>query len=390
MIFLSICGSALALGGIIGMWFTAAEPVRNAQSRFWLVGLCLVFTALGVYCLLSTFRSRVVLFADRIEVEELTRTMTLSREEIRGWRSIPTSPPSFLLLPNDASCRKIKVAQLFPLDPEFAEWMYTLPCLDADEARTSKAEIRNDTRLGENPGKRMRALAKGRRLAKILTIASFLAVLWGFLFPVPYVLAILILAILPWIALGIVKTSSGLFRVDANRNDAHPNVAMPFLLPGLVLMLRSVSDFNVLQSSVVALPSVGIGSLLCLSLFTIDPTARKNRITAISFFVFSLIYGYGVTVEVNVLLDRSPASAFTAILQRKHIASGKRTTYDLELGPWGPLTKSNTLSVGRETYEAIEPGDAAFLTLRKGALGVSWYYLRAVGPADRPPGQPPH
>jgi len=384
LIALIICGVVLALGGIIGTWFIATEPLRSAQSRFWLVGLCLVFAALGVYCLLSTFRSRVVLFADRIEVEELTHTITLSRDEIRGWRSIPTSPPGFLLLPKDASRGKIKVAQLFPLDPEFAEWMYTLPCLDRDDARTSKAEIRNDARFGETPGERMQTLAKGKRLAKVLTIVSFLAVLWGFLFPVPYVLAILILMVLPWIALGLVKTSGGLFRVDTNRNDAHPSVGVPFLFPGLVLMLRSASDFNVLQSSAVALLSVGIGGLLCLSVFAVDPTTRRNRIIGIPLVAFSLIYGYGVAIEANVLFDRSRAVGYTATLEGKHIVNGKRTTYELDLGPWGPITKSNKLNVGRETYDAIQRGDAVYLTLRKGALGVSWYFLRAVGPADQP------
>ena len=93
LVFLTLCGLLLAIGGTIGAWFAATAVLRNPPSRVWLVGLGLAFGALGIYCLLSTFRSRVVLFPDRIEIEELTHTAVLSRQEIRGWRTLATSAP---------------------------------------------------------------------------------------------------------------------------------------------------------------------------------------------------------------------------------------------------------------------------------------------------------
>jgi hypothetical protein len=318
-----------------------------------------------------------VLFPDRIEVEELTRTAVLSRQEIRGWRLLATSPPGFVLVPRDTSRRSIKVAQVFRLDPEFSEWLYSLPSLDREDARTSKVEIRNNTRLGATPGERMKTLIKGRRLARVLTVTAFLTILWGFIFPFPYELAISILAALPWIAVETVRRSGGLFRVDTNRNDTHPNVALPFIFPGLVLMLRSVSDYNVLQSPAVAWFSIGIGGLLCLSAFAVDPTLRGKVGTTASLFAFSLAYGYGFAIEANTLLDRSPGTSYIASVASKRIVKGKTTTYELSLGPWGPKTKSNKLTVSRATYDPIQPGDVVFLTLKQGALGVSWYFMRA-------------
>jgi hypothetical protein len=117
LIYLTLFGLLLALGGISGTWFFTATSLPNPQSRLWLVGLCFAFVVLSIYFLLSTFRSRVVLFADRIEVEELTRTAVLSRQEVRGWRSLSTSPRVFVFLPKDASRRPVKVAQVFSARP---------------------------------------------------------------------------------------------------------------------------------------------------------------------------------------------------------------------------------------------------------------------------------
>jgi hypothetical protein len=312
LVALTFGGLVLAIGGIIGTWFLATEPLRNPNSRFWLIGLCLASAILGIYCLLSTFRSRVVLFPDRIEVEELTRTAVLSREEIRGWRSTPTSPPCFVLVPRDASRQTVKVAQVFRLDPEFAQWLYTLPCLDSEDARTSKVEIRNDTRFGATPGERMKTLAKGRRLARVLTVIASFAALWGFLYPNPYELTIVILVALPWVAVETVRRSGGLFRLDTNRNDAHPSIAFAFIFPGLVLLLRSVVDYNILQSAVVAWFSIGIGGLLYLSAFAVDTTVRAKVGTIAALLAFSLAYGYGVAIEANALLDHSPEASYMA------------------------------------------------------------------------------
>jgi len=377
LVALTLCGLLFVVGGAIGAWSLAAARHGNPQARFWLVSLCLAITAFGIYCLLSTFRSRVVLFVDRIEVEELTHTRVLSRDEIRGWRSVPTTPSGFAFIPKETGRRKITVALLFPIDTEFAQWICTLPCLDADDRRTSKAEIRNNARLGATPGERMKVLARGRRLALALAIITSLTLLWGFFYPRPYELVITVLMMLPWAAVEIVRRSSGLFRIDRGDNGAHPQVAGAFMLPGMALALRSTLDYNIVYSPSAAWLSIGIGSLLCLSAVLADSSLRRSAITIILLLAISLAYGYGTTVEANVLLDHSTGASCIASVEGKRIIKGKRTTYELELGPWGPKAKSNKLAVARATYDAIGAGDVACLTLKQGALGVNWYFMRA-------------
>jgi hypothetical protein len=387
LIFLTLIGAGFAIAGSIGSWwFAVYEPLQGSHSRFWLVGLCASFAALGVYCLLSSYRSRVVLYSDRIEVEELTRTDVLSREEIRGWRSLPTSPPGFVFVPKEPTRRSLKVAQVFRPDPAFAEWVHTLPCLDTIDHKLSKAEIRNNVQLGTTPGERMKALKKGRRIALAVNSGASLVSLWGFLYPEPYELAILSLVALPWIAAGIVRGSRGLFRVDGYRNDAHPNVAIAILFPtlALFLLLRSVFDYEMLHALILVWYAIGIGFILWLSVCAVDLSIRTKGGTVVALLAFSLVYGYGAAVQANALLDRSPEASYSAQVKDKRVVSGKTTTYQLDLAPWGPVTDANRMRVGRTTYEYIQPGDVVHLVVRKGALGASWHFMRSWERGSRP------
>lgn len=377
LISMTLCGVLLAVGGMVGTWFAATAVPKPPQSRVWLIGLGLGFGCLGIYCLLSTFWFKIVLFPDRIEIEELTQTAVLSRQDIRGWRWLPTSPPGLVFVHRDTSRRRLKVTQVFRLDPEFSEWLYTLPNLDTEDTRASKIEIRNNARLGATPGQRMKALAKGRRLATALTAVASLASLWRFVYPRPYEVTIAILAALPWIAVETVRRSRGLFRMDKSRNDAYPNVVIPYIFPATALMLRSVFEYNIIPSSTVVWFSVGIGGLLCLAAFAADATMRSNVISATALAAFSLAYGYGVAIEANALLDRSSGTSYTANVEEKRIVRGKATTYELELGPWGPIAKRNKLEVAPATFDPIQPGDVVCLTLKRGALGVNWFFMRA-------------
>lgn len=238
----------------------------------------------------------------------LAGTRVLSREQIRGWRSLPSSPPVLLLEPRDPELGNVKITQTFPSDPQFSEWVYTLPCLDREEVRASKAEARNDPRLGANPGERIRALEEGRRSAKLLAIVTAVVMLWG-LIPIAYPFAVFALALLPWMALGIVKRSHGVFRIDARPKDPHPNVALPFLFPGMILLLRVMNDYDVIASLRMVWFTAGIGGLLCFLALAIDRSLRGKTGTTLAILAFSLIYGFSLGIEVNAVFDRSPGSS---------------------------------------------------------------------------------
>jgi hypothetical protein len=84
---LYLIGGSLVLGfpSLLGVWyFGSGHEVHTKNASYLGVGICLIFVTLSVYTILTTLRSKIVLFADRIEIHELTTTRTLARDEIAG------------------------------------------------------------------------------------------------------------------------------------------------------------------------------------------------------------------------------------------------------------------------------------------------------------------
>jgi len=341
-----------------------------------MVGLSLLFIALGVYCLLWALGSRLTLAADSITIQGAIKTKVLSLAELRGWRFLPTSPVTLALEPKEKRSRSTKVSLLFPLDEQFTEWLATFPNLDEEEAEASASEILNDDRIGNTPSERVERLQDGTRRARVWNGIAIVAVLWAMFYPRPYAAVMLALIALPWIALEVTRRSDGLFRLDQMRNDAHPSIPFAFI-SALPLLLRAVLDFNVLQSWLVAVWSIAITAVLVLAIVTVDRSVRRKAASLISLCMFACCYGYGTTIELNAILNRSVGETYSAAVEGKRVISSKRTSYELELGPWGPKTVTNDFEVRKSTYEMIQPGDTVLLTVKTGPLRVKWYSMRS-------------
>jgi hypothetical protein len=123
---------------ILGFAFISfgVSPLRSALAGpqvnvFWLMwGIS--FPLVGILAMLYDLKYRVVLFADRIEVQRpLVSTRVLRRDEILGRRLLQhvKGPPSILLVPRGAQ-RPLGVTLDLKTDAAFWEWMNTVPDLD--------------------------------------------------------------------------------------------------------------------------------------------------------------------------------------------------------------------------------------------------------------------
>ena len=358
---------ALGLLGLSTAW-------SRRRVAYLLTGLSILFFGLGVYLLLSMWRSKIVLMEDRIEIHELTRVRSLQKSEIRGWRLVPTAYMAVLeLVPRDPHVRKLKVAWLFKDDETFSAWMDDVPNLDAEEQEKAWNEATNDPEIGPSPQDRAEAIGKARGTARILSGIAIGIAIWGFVYPYPYRLLIIILVAMPWLAVWIAARSHGLFRLDQTRNDVRPNVAMTFLVPAFLLPARALLDYQVFDWRQVVPPAVLIGCALCFAATRADDSLRRRWGGMVAFLFISLIYGLGAGLAVNVLQDHSPIDVFGAQIWRKQIVRGRSTTYELILGPWGPRKKENRVSVRRILYDSLQTGDTVCVGMRKGRLGIQWY-----------------
>src|ERR1700733_3891154 len=247
---LYLCSALSAAGGAAGLIYSAVGQFYELTGRIVLACVCFAFTALGGYLIMWLLQSKTILFADRIDFQGVFSTKTFPRDELRGWRVLPTSPPTLVLQRKGGS--SFKTGLVFRVDEEFSEWFDSIPSLDEKETAVSEAgvqaEIHNDERFGVTPSEKSETLQKARKTGKTLSTISIVAIVWGFFYPRPYEVSMLLLALLPWIGIEIMRRSHGLFRADKLKNDAHPSVVYALIFPGIVLCLRAVLDYNVLQS----------------------------------------------------------------------------------------------------------------------------------------------
>jgi hypothetical protein len=378
-VFLFLVAALVAIGGALGVWyFGTGHEVRSPKDAMMLVGVCSAFVLLGLWLILFLLRFRILLLADGIEVRGLIFARMLPRDEILGWKVVPghNSPPVLVLVPRSEHGRPLKVMSIFKPDVAFEDWLKTLKNLDAEEARQSAEEIANDPEVGATPEERLAGLPRARRIAGALQIAAFSAMAWGAFYPRPYRAAILTLAVLPWVAVGIVWRSPGLYRIDERRNDVHPNVAVPFILPGFVLLLRMLFDLHVFEWQGAIWLSISVGVVLWFAALMADPALRARKGIALLLLLLTSAYGAGAGLEANALLDKNPETIYQAKVLAKNIESGRHTEYKLHLSPWGPKKETDMVSVRRKFYESVKPGESVCVALRPGALHVAWYAVR--------------
>ena len=109
------------------------REVRLSEVRVsWLVtGILLII--FFIFAMLQDLKYRVVLFADRIEVQSLVSTRVLRRDEILGRRLLPggeyTGYPAIQLEPRGEQ-QPLRVSLVLKTDSAFCEWMDTVPDLD--------------------------------------------------------------------------------------------------------------------------------------------------------------------------------------------------------------------------------------------------------------------
>jgi hypothetical protein len=370
---LLLCGGGAAL---LVFGTRSANPAPAA-----LLCAAVALGALGAYLLLGGVRTRVVLTADAIESYGAFKVQRLARSDIAGRRVLRLNYGQSVtqLIPREPGMKMLKLStSSLKTDAALDAWLREIPDLDVQEAEAAQAEIASDPELGQTPAERLARLARAKKLAGAFNTLTWVAAMWGFLYPVPYAAAVLVAAILPWAALLLVAKSGGLYRLDARRNDVRPNLAVAMYLPGFVLLMRAVQDLGVLDWQRALTYGALAALVLCWAALMCDPTLRARRAAALLLFGLMCAYGYGAVVLGNAELDSAPGGDYRVQVLGMHYSRGSRSTsYYLRLAPWGPRLQPQDVSVARVLYAATRPGDTVCVHQGPGVLGISWYVVRS-------------
>jgi len=372
-----LLGTVILAGGLAGAWyFGTGHEVETPQEGTVLTLICLGFVALGGALVLYVLTSKIVLYADAIELRDFTRVRRRRRDDIAGRRKIDAQYVSVIaLVPKRPELKQLKITQVMQTDALLEAWLATLPDLDAEDLQKSAAEIAASRDLGRTPDQRLERLVAARRLAKGLAVVSVAVSIWAFVNPDPYEFAIAALAAMPLIAIMLVVKSSRLYQLTGRRNDARADLALVFILPGILLGLRALLDIEILDWDVVWAWAGGIAAALTFVVLAADREMRKSRWEPLAVLSIAGFFAYGGVIEANTLLDRSEPQIFKTQVVGKHKSGGNSTTYYLRVAPWGPLQEENEVSVPRALYDAKAPGQSVCIIFGAGALEIPWFVV---------------
>jgi hypothetical protein len=184
---------------------------------------------------------------------------------------------------------------------------------------------------------------------------------------------------LPLVALGAVFCFPGRFVVCASRGDRRFSVIGAWFFAGLAQF-----GAYLYAAPVQKLPFIEYG--LMIGAFLFAGAVISHLLAKASLFPLAMVlplscsYGYGVVVQVNCLLDHSPAKVYRTVVSHK--PSGRGYSQVLDFEPWGPnpapksLMTQYSVTVQRATFDAVRTGDTVCVVQRSGAMGMSWYTVQ--------------
>lgn len=378
-IFMTACGIPLVLGFGYFMLLPFLEGrtgVPGAVAFSLLIGGG--FSAAFLIGVIAVLYWRVEVLPDRLRDVNLFKVRELAFSQIEGIKIVPTPYMATVeFVPRDPKAKSIKIGMMMGNREEFAAWVdATFRNLTAEELAAHVQTVLQDEALGENEEQRIAKVNAARKWARILDIAGTACLFWAMIFPRPYELAIGVSALIPIVALVSMRYFPGVLHFDVVKGSPHPTIARAFMGPPLALALRALQDFDIFSWQAFWVPfSVITAFLLVLVLIHAADVRRKVTMIIVA-LVFCAVYGYGATITLNGLSDRTPSTVYKAQVLSKRVSSGKGTTYYLKLSAWGPRTAESEVSVSKSVYESRKAGDIVRVLVFRGGFRIPWYYVR--------------
>jgi uncharacterized membrane protein YidH (DUF202 family) len=323
-------------------------------------------------------RNRIEVDGKEIQSVQLFGTKRLKLEDIEGFRIVPTQYVKTLVFtPRPGGGRRLRVALSYQRSAELVAWANrNFKNLDAVQFKSDLDEMVRQGGHGTSPEELAAKLKQARKWCRLVNLIAIPIAYWGFIWPQPYTVLIWVLVATPLIGLLLLGQFGGLVRLDAKRGSAYPSVALAFMMGPIVLALRALLDWQVMDWSSFWEPFIVISlGLLGLTIWR-APDFGKRAATVVTYSIFCLAYGYGATVTLNGILATGPFTTYEARVTDEHIDTGKVTTYYFTLSAWGPRAVPGDVEVSRAVYERHQVDDTVTIYVRDGKFGMPYYFVR--------------
>lgn len=366
-----LVGSVL-LGSLAAYLFFFLAPRHPSGGSSFLV---IPLAGVAAYLALVAIRSQIIIEGSRIMLCNGIITRSADLADVEGFRTFTSRNATYTKLCLKDGRRGIAVSNSFATDDDFREWLRRIPDLDQRDRERILAEISQQQDLGATPEERLAALSTAKS-ANIAIIVVALAS--AFLLNIADNLAVIeipcavILALVPVALFLLIFRAPLLYAFLKRKSDPRNEVSFSLIIAGLGFFIRNRAVHMVSMQPLEFLIAI-IAIVFLAAFFRLILDSSSRFVAFIGLLAFVLFYSFAMPITANTLDDQSPVTQYSAPVVRKHISSGRSTTYYLDLGPWGPVQTRNSLSVPRSTYNSFAVGDQVCLALHAGRLNAPWY-----------------
>ena len=385
----AVIAALVAAAGV----YIATIPRHGAPSDDWILVVIASLTGwLGAWLLLRAFRSRLILWPDRLDYRGAILSRSMAAADIRGWRRPRNRRKGYALEPREGRGRKLLIPDDLRRDDLSEAWFGRFPNIDQEELDASRARVVEDRTLGATARDIDEALALATRVAWIAGWLVVALVFWANVLPFRLQVNAALSLALPPLALWACFQWRGLFRLVpvSLRKDVRPTLFPALMLPSLALLIDFQSLVNVQAWHSLIAPAIAGGALiaaLALKLENETDGLGTRAVAAAWVLVAAAAYVGVAACAANVWLDVAQVRPVrVSVVGVRGILDRSRGGYAVGLGPAPTPTDWPVVRVARPDFAFLRVGDVACLSEHAGLFGLPWAELHRCGDTpDRAP-----
>lgn len=351
------------------------SSVNSAPAPVLIIPFLLV--ASGLLIIVNLFKRKVTINDLSIKYSWVFKTSEIAFNDVKGYR---INEKVINIETTRIGSANIRIGDYDSISDSngLKDWLITnFKDLDQEEFEGEKQGILQDSSLGATKEDREKLFNKMRQYNIYYSIpSSILFVGVALLHQSSFYFSCLLL-IYPLIGIALMSFSKGLIIIFAKKSSAYSSIGIGMVFSVAALIVESFLDNKILSFDNGWVPFISISVIIFIALLFLG--LKRSHPAVAGQLIFALLiavgYGFGSTLGINTIFDKSKPEMYKAAVTDHYITHGKNTSYHLKLSEWGQHQDSDNITVSRSLYYNVNVGDSLNVYEKKGMLNIPWYYI---------------
>lgn len=326
-----------------------------------IVGSCII--GLGVFWVVGVFKSRLELSLDRIRLIGVFKNREMKLSDIAGCKIPKGSPLNLTIFLRDFKNTKFILELSYKSKPEILKWFrekFPVDYLTVKEIKDHQAKeiFLNNPKFGINKEQRYQKLENAKWWAAAISRFCFYGSFLCAFAPRSFVWANGLIVALPVFSIFLTFLFKGLIKRGDVQQGYLPSIYFSLHYAVVAMLIRAYFCWNVLPWNSIWLPWSAITIFLFLIGLKFEKPFSKTIISLIVLFIFCAIPAYGIALNLNGVMEISPAEVVNVTITNKDTFFNykKEKVFQLQIDPWKYNENASSLAIDEDAFGKFKVG----------------------------------